>query len=162
AALLTLVVAVFAVLPFALFGAEIAREAASIIALVEAARRGELQPPDWLAQLPLIGAYAASWWQAHLNSPDPSGRLLDSSETASAIQIGRDVGRSIARRFVPLGFTILTLLFLYKDGAHIAADAERLALRLFGTDGARHGRFAVSAIRTTVNGLVFVGLGEGL
>jgi predicted PurR-regulated permease PerM len=162
AALLTLVVALLAVLPFALFGAEIAREAASLIELADAARRGQLQPPDWLAQLPFIGADAVSWWRAHLNSPDSPTRLLDSSQTASAIQIGRDVGRSVVRRFVTLGFTILTLFFLYKDGGRIAGDAERLALRFFGSVAGRYGRFAITAVRTTVNGLVFVGLGEGL
>src|SRR6202012_4962406 len=52
--------------------------------------------------------------------------------------------------------------FLYKDGAQLARDAERVAIRLFGAAAERYGRFAFTAVRATVNGLVLVGLGEGV
>jgi predicted PurR-regulated permease PerM len=63
---------------------------------------------------------------------------------------------------VVLGFTLLSLLFIYRDGPQLATDAERLALRLFGAPAKRYGRYSVSAVRATVNGLLFVALGEGL
>ena len=59
--------------------------------------------------------------------------------------------------FVILGFTLLTLLFVYKDGDGVAKNAESLAIRLFGPVAERYGRFSLSAVRATVNGLVFVG-----
>ncbi len=161
AALLTLFLAVLVLLPFAFFGAEIAREAAAIADVVGQARRGELQAPAWLTDFPLLGGYATEWWHAHFTTPESGGRLLERSRSAETLQWGREAGQWIVRRLVILGFTLLTLLFLYKDGPRIAADAERLATRLFGAVAKRYGRYSIRAIQATVNGLVFVALAEG-
>jgi predicted PurR-regulated permease PerM len=162
AALLTAVLGILVVLPVLIFGAEIAREAASITQVVDQARHGQLEPPDWLSTLPLVGPYAVEWWHAHLGAPDMSKQLLDASRSAHAVQFGRDAGRWIIRRLVTLGFTLLALFFLYKNGPRIAADAERLGIWLFGAPAKRYGRFSLTAVRASVNGLVFVGLAEGV
>jgi predicted PurR-regulated permease PerM len=161
-ALLTLCLAVLALLPFALFGAEIARDAEAIADVIGQARHGELEPPAWVSGLPLIGGTAADWWHAHFTTPENAGHLLGQSRSGQALQWGREAGRLFVRRLVVFGFTLLTLPFLYKDGPRIAADAEHLALRLFGAPARRYGRYSIKAIRATVNGLVFVALGEGL
>jgi predicted PurR-regulated permease PerM len=149
-------------LPFALFGAEIAREAAGIADIVGQARRGELEAPIWLSEFPLVGGYAVEWWHAHFTTPQDGGQLLHRSPSAETLQWGREAGRWIIRRLVTFGFTLLTLLFLYKSGPQIAADAERLAIRVFGAPARRYGRYSIKAIQATVNGLVFVALAEGL
>src|ERR1700744_390787 len=59
AALLTVAFGLVLVLPVLLFSAELAREARALTDIFEAARRGDLQPPDWLGQLPFVGQYAA-------------------------------------------------------------------------------------------------------
>jgi len=159
--LLTAAWAILLVLPVIFFGTALAREAGSLRELVEQARRGQLEAPDWLAQLPMVGASIADWWHAHFAEPG-TGRIVDPSQTVQALGFGRDVGRFVARRLVILGFTLLTLLFLYKHGGRVAADAERLGLRLFGDAAAEYGRFSLIAVRATVNGLVFVGLIEGI
>jgi predicted PurR-regulated permease PerM len=161
AILLTAAWAVIFVLPVIFFGTALAQEAGSIREIVEQARRGQLEAPDWLAQLPLVDKAIATWWHAHFTAPN-GGSLVDPAQTANALGFGRDVGRFIARRLVILGFTLLTLIFLYKDGAHLASDAEKLGRRLFGNAATRYGRFSINAVRATVNGLVFVGLIEGL
>lgn len=161
AALLTIAFGLLVVLPVLLFGAGLAREAASIGDVVDAARRGQLQPPGWLDQLPLVGQTAAAWWRAHLATPQGSQQLLDQSQSGAALQFGRDVGRFVVRRVVIFGFTLLTLLFVYKDGTRIARDLNVLGARIFGAAAERYGRFAVVALRGTVNGLILVGFGEG-
>lgn len=163
AVLLTFLWAVLLVLPLIFFGTALAQEAGSLRDLIEQARRGELEAPDWLAQLPFVGAYAASWWHAHLAAPAAAGgSILDQSQTAGALGFGRDVGRFIVRRVAILGFTLLTLLFLYKDGARIAHSVEKVGIRLLGQPAQRYGRYSLTAVRATVNGLVFIGLMEGL
>jgi predicted PurR-regulated permease PerM len=162
ACVLTLCLAVLAILPFALFGAEIARDSEAIAEVIGLARHGELEPPAWVSGLPLIGGYAADWWHAHFTTPENAGHLLEQSRSGQALQFGREAGRLFIRRLVVFGFTLLTLPFLYKDGPELAADAERLALRLFGEPARRYGRYSIKAIQATVNGLVFVALGEGL
>lgn len=162
AALLTVSLGILVTLPFVLFGAEITREAASIADIIDQARRGQLEPPNWLLQLPLVGTYAAEWWREHFATADTSKRFLDQTQSANALLWGRELGRWIIRRLLTLGFTLLTLFFLYRNGPNIATDAERLAVRLFGSPARRFGKYSIDAIRATVNGLVFVGLGEGL
>jgi len=162
AILLTAIWALLLVVPAIFFGTALAQEAGAIRGVIEEAQRGQLQAPDWLGQLPLVGAYLAEWWHTHLATPGNGGAIVDRSQTANAIGVGRDVGRFIARRLVILGFTLLTLLFLYKDGGRVAADAETIGIRLFGRAAEKYGRFSVGAVRATVNGLVFVGLIEGL
>jgi predicted PurR-regulated permease PerM len=159
AILLTGVWALLLVLPIILFGTALAREASAVRELAEQAAQGRLEAPDWLARLPGVGQYLTGWWHAHLTTPGKS--VVGSSQTASALGYGRDVGRFVVRRVTILGFTLLALLVLYKDGSRLGADAERIGARLFGTDAARYGRFSVNAVRATVNGLVLVGLGEG-
>lgn len=159
---LTLCLAVLAALPFALFGAEIARETEAIADVIGQARHGQLEAPAWLSALPIAGSYATDWWHAHFTTPENAGHLLGGSQSARALQLGREAGLWVIRRFVVFGFTLLTLMFLYKDGPHLAADAERLALRIFGSAAKRYGRYGIKAVQATVNGLVFVALGEGL
>jgi predicted PurR-regulated permease PerM len=163
AILLTLLWAVLLVLPLIFFGTALAQEAGSLREMVEQARHGRLEAPDWLAQLPFVGEYIATWWHDHLAAPAAAGgSLFDQSQTAGAIGLGRDVGRFIVRRLAILGFTLLILLFLYKDGGRIAQEVEKIGMRLLGRPAQRYGRYSVTAVRATVNGLVFVGLIEGL
>lgn len=163
AILLTFLWAVLVVLPLIFFGTALAQEAGALGELIDQARRGELEAPDWLAQLPFVGAYAAVWWHAHLAAPAAAGgSILDHSQTAGALGFGRDVGRFIVRRVAILGFTLLTLLFLYKDGARIAHGVEKVGTRLLGQAAQRYGRYSLTAVRATVNGLVFIGLMEGV
>lgn len=163
AILLTFLWALLLVVPLILFGTALAQEAGSLRDMIEQAREGRLEAPDWLAQFPFVGEYLASWWQAHLAAPTATGGpILSQSQAAGALGLGRDVGRFIVRRLAILGFTLLTLLFLYKDGARIAHEIEKIGIRLLGKPAHRYGRYSFTAVRATVNGLVFIGLIEGL
>jgi predicted PurR-regulated permease PerM len=162
AAVLTLTLGILAILPFALFGAEIAREASAIADVVGQARRGQLEAPAWLSTLPVVGAYAVDWWHTHFTTPETGGRLFEPSRSAETLQWGREAARWVLRRIVIFGFTLLTLLFIYKEGTRLAADAERVGVRLFGAPAKRYGRYSITAVQATVNGLVFVALAEGL
>jgi predicted PurR-regulated permease PerM len=163
AILLTLLWAVLLVLPLILFGTLLAQEAGALRDLIEQAREGRLEAPDWLAQLPFAGRYVATWWHAHLAAPAAAGgAILDQSQTAGALGFGRDLGRFVIRRIAILGFTLLTLLFLYRDGARIAQGVEKIGIRLLGPPAQGYGRYSLTAVRATVNGLVFIGFIEGL
>jgi predicted PurR-regulated permease PerM len=160
ALLLTVAFGLVLVLPVVLFGAELAREARGLTEIFDQARRGELQPPDWLRQLPFVGQYAAAWWLAHLGTP-ANAPQLPVGQAPTAVEFGRDVGRFVVRRLVIFGFTLLTLLFLYKDGARLAADLERIGVRIFGPSARTYGAFSIRALQGTVNGLILVGFAEG-
>jgi predicted PurR-regulated permease PerM len=56
----------------------------------------------------------------------------------------------------------LTLFFLFRDGHLLTVQIRRAAAHTFGPGGERVGRQIVASVRGTVNGLVLVGLGEGV
>jgi predicted PurR-regulated permease PerM len=74
----------------------------------------------------------------------------------------RTLGIEVASRLTILVFTLLALFFLYRDGPSVMGEARAIAGRLFGRPGGLLGQNAVAAVRGTVNGLVLVGLVEGV
>jgi predicted PurR-regulated permease PerM len=67
-----------------------------------------------------------------------------------------------AHRLITLVFTIVTLFFLYKQGDDLSGKTLDLLEKLTGESGKRYGLQAATAVRATVNGVVLVGLAEGL
>ena len=60
------------------------------------------------------------------------------------------------------GFTLLTLFFLFRDGRTVIRQSLTASARLFGPRGERVARQMVASVHGTVDGLVLVGLGEGV
>jgi len=159
---LTLVVGLVLLLPILVFGVQLTREASIIGALVHDIRENGEAVPDWLPHLPLVGPYAASWWQEHLANPEAAKELLGQSGPLGVMHWGRDIGGKLVRRAVIVGFTLLALFFIYRDGPQLVSQGERIADRLFGPTARRFSEESVAAVRATLNGLVLVGLAEGL
>jgi predicted PurR-regulated permease PerM len=162
AALLTLLLALVLVLPLIGLGVEAARESSVIVQAVRDIRQNGLGTPDWLTHLPWVGDSVANWWRQNLADPDAARALLGRTETSGLIAFTRTLGIQVASRLTILVFTLLTLFFLYRDGPLLMDEAHRISDRLFGPPGGHLGRNAVAAVRGTVNGLVLVGLGEGV
>jgi predicted PurR-regulated permease PerM len=88
--------------------------------------------------------------------------LFGRAETGGLLAMTRTLGIALATRITILIFTLLALFFLYRDAHGVIDEAQAIADRLFGPPGRRLGKDAVAAVRGTVNGLVLVGLAEGL
>src|SRR5947209_1908058 len=162
AALLTLLLGLVLVLPLIGLGVEAARESSVIAEAVRDIRQNGLGTPDWLTHLPLVGDSVANWWRQNLAEPGAARAILGRTETSGVIAFTRTLGIQVASRLTILVFTLLTLFFLYRDGPRLIDEAHRISNRLFGPPGGHLGRNAVAAVRGTVNGLVLVGLGEGV
>src|SRR5258708_7105810 len=139
--LFTLLVGIVFVLPLTLFAIEVGREALVLVRWARTIEQTGLAVPDWVAHLP-FGGYLAEWWRTSLADPAAARQLL---------------GRSTI-----LIFTLVALFFLYRDGRSFARALAALARRVFGPAGEEVGQNVVAAIRGTVDGLVLVGLVEGL
>jgi predicted PurR-regulated permease PerM len=63
---------------------------------------------------------------------------------------------------VLFAFTLLTLFFLFKEGDAVARQLQTAGTRAFGPSGERIGRQMMNSVHGTVDGLVLVGLGEGV
>jgi len=161
AGLLTLLVALVLVVPVIVLGLQIAREAVLVVHWVRSLRESGLALPEWIAQLPLIGGYAAGWWQTHLADPDAAKELLGRAESVGIVHWTR-VGTQLAGRLAVLVFTLLSLFFLYRDGPELLEQGRALGNRLFGSPAKQIGHDAINTVRGTVNGLVLVGLALGV
>jgi predicted PurR-regulated permease PerM len=162
ALLLTLVLAVVLVMPLIGIGVEGARDGGAVMAWVHDVRQNGLGTPDWLARVPVVGETLSAWWQANLAPPGAARSMFGHAETSGIIAFTRTLGVEVASRLTILVFTLLALFFIYRDGPTLMEESHRIADRLFGPPGGHLGQNAVAAVRATVNGLVFVGLGEGV
>ncbi len=166
AALLTLVLAAVVVLPLVRLGVEAAREGRLIEPQAsDLLKNGFGAPPLLLSHLPYFGGAVTAWWQDHLTGKQAMellGPFVGHINTGNILGFTRALGIEVASRVTILVFALLTLFFLYRDGQSLMDEAQAISDRLFEQPGARLGRHAVAAVRGTVNGLVLVGLAEGV
>ncbi len=161
-ALFTAAAALLVLIPLGIAGVELAREARVIYAALEDARQHGIAVPGWLGGLPVIGAQAVSWWRETLADPAGYSEFLGRLNHASLYGYTRELGGQLVHRVVVFAFTLLALFFLYRDGEQVGAQMLAASHRAFGPHGERIGRQAIASVHGTVDGLVLVGLGEGV
>jgi predicted PurR-regulated permease PerM len=79
-----------------------------------------------------------------------------------ALTTGRAIGLQVVHRTVLLGFMLLASFFLLRDGEDVIAELQVGSRRAFGPAGEVAGRQIIRSVRGTIDGLVLVGLGEGV
>ena len=159
--LFTLGAALLFVVPLALVAVQAGHEARVVAHWITEARQHGAAAPDWLGRLPLGGQQALDWWNANLAQPEDAAALLERMDRAEVLQASRRLGGQVARRAVLFAFTLVTLFFLYRDGASLVTRMQVASRRLVGRHGELVGQQIISSIHGTVNGMVLVGLGVG-
>jgi len=160
-ALFTLVIALVFIIPFGVAAVEIWREVRSVLHWVTDAEHDGLPVPAMLGRLPFFSQQIADWWRANLAEPGAITDLLGRTDTGQYARLTQEIGIIIARRLTFFVFTILTLFFLFRDGLSLAKRFRTFAHRLLGQPGEYLATLTISAVRSTADGLVLVGLGEG-
>jgi predicted PurR-regulated permease PerM len=112
--------------------------------------------------LPLIGPAASDWWRTNLGDPATAQELFGRINPRALAESAREYGAVIAHRLVLLGFTLLTLFFLFRDGGRLTEELRLLGSRVIGMRGERIANHMIAAVHGTVSGLVLVGLAEGV
>lgn len=138
------------------------QEAQSVSQLVAEAQAHGIPAPDWLATLPWIGPWAASHWADLLGTPASARDTLHWLGTGAALGYTKALASQLVHRLFGFFVTLLVLFFLYRAGDALGQQVLGSCRKLFGESGVRYAAHAASAVRATVNGLVLVGLGEGL
>ncbi len=159
--LFTLGAALLFAVPLGLVAVQAGYEARVVAHWITEARQHGAAAPDWLARLPLGGQQALDWWNANLAQPEDAAALLERMDRAEVLQASRRLGGQVARRAVLFAFTLVTLFFLYRDGASLVTRMQVASRRLVGRHGELVGQQIISSIHGTVNGMVLVGLGVG-
>jgi predicted PurR-regulated permease PerM len=160
--LFTLAIGLVFIAPLAIATVEVGREAHVLVRLIAEAEKSGLEMPDWLPNLPGIGGWIAGWWQANLGNPEAATELLGRINRGMLSEWPRNFGIKLLRGIASFGFTLLALFFIYLNGIALTRRLLLLGDRLLGQHSEQLGLTAIAAVHGTVNGLVLVGLGEGI
>jgi predicted PurR-regulated permease PerM len=166
AAATTLISALVFVTPLVLGVVQAAHQAPALATMVANANNAGIGAPLWLLQIPMAGASVFDWWAATLGQPHGLAHLLQDGSIArlhSASDVLRTVGANVLHRMIDVGFAFMALFFFYKDGLALRSQVSAIGDHLIGT--ARWELYSTkipTAVRATVNGLVLVGLAEGV
>jgi predicted PurR-regulated permease PerM len=158
----TLGLALVFIIPLILVAVQAGREVHGVYDSLATARTEGIPPPAWLGRLPVGSQEATAWWDENLTNPEDAKALLQRARSSAFMSNSGELGANIAHRIVLFGFTLLTLFFLFKDGDRLGEQMQRAGERAFGPAGERIGRQIIASVHGTVDGLVLVGLGEGL
>lgn len=149
-------------LPLAVVVFEGVREFHAVLDLYRQATTSGIPVPDFVHHLP-VGADAGSkWWQDNLADGAQAHGIAQRVDRAKAAEIGRALGGQLAHRVVLFFFALMTLFFLFKEGDAVVRQCLDASEKAFGAKGERIARQMVASIHGTVDGLVLVGLGEGV
>ncbi|WP_317203510.1 AI-2E family transporter [Janthinobacterium sp.] len=166
ALLLTLGCAAVFIVPVLLAVAQAAREAPQMANFIVAANNDGLAVPDLVAAIPLAGPAIRDWWSATLSQPHGLAHLFSGSGVGgfhSARDLLKVLGTGVFHRLVDFALAFLCLFFFYKDGAALTRQIDAIGSHCFSDKRwSRYAQKVPTAIRATVNGLVLVGLAEGV
>jgi predicted PurR-regulated permease PerM len=161
-ALFTVVLGSMFIVPLVLVAYQAGKEVRGVYETIDAARNEGIPPPEWLGHLPVGSGQATAWWQQNLANPQSADALLDKARGSKLLANPGQLGADVVHRAVLFGFTLLTLFFLFRDGDRVSAQMLNAGNRAFGPAGERVGRQMIASVHGTVDGLVLVGLGEGV
>jgi predicted PurR-regulated permease PerM len=159
---LTLLIGAIILVPLGYGLSRLIDEAQSLSQVAIEIRNTGIPAPPWLKTLPIIGEWASNFWMKSVGSPAAAEETLHWLSTGGAITYTKNFASQLIHRFLGFLLTLVVLFFVYQHGDGLGRKILATSLRLFGDTGSRYATHAAAAIRATVNGLVLVGLGEGL
>ncbi|MGZ8191096.1 MAG: AI-2E family transporter [Methylococcaceae bacterium] len=137
-------------------------EAQSLGQFLTDAQNAGIPPPAWLETLPMIGDWAKGLWMNELGSHEAANKSLHWLGTGGAMTYTKDFAGQLLNRFFSFLTILLVLLFVYQHGDGLSRQVLASSRKLFGETGVRYVLHATAAVRSTVNGMVLIGLGKGL
>ena len=162
AALVTLAFALLVIVPIAIGIAQAAREVSDLAHWIATARANGVPAPDWLHDLPFGSAAVTEWWQSNLATPEAATQQFHHLGTSTLVARSQLIGAGLLHRIVIFAFTLIALFFLLRDRDSIVAQFRIAGAKLLGPAGERIGRQTILSVRGTIDGLVLVGIGEGV
>jgi predicted PurR-regulated permease PerM len=161
--LFTALVGSAVIVPFATLAVDVVREFREIVDYGRSLEESGIPVPGFIARLPYGGQWVADWWHVHLSHAGWAKDILRQMNASSAArELAANLGANAVHRVVRFGVCLLTLFFLFRNGETISIQCRTALQRLFGERGERIALQMVASVHGTVNGLVFVAIGEGI
>ncbi len=157
--LMTVALVLLLVVPFTLAVGTVAANAPEIGAWVKSLAAISLPPPpEWLADLPLVGPSLAAKWQqiAAVGPEELSARLAPYARQLVGWFLAK--AGSLGMLFVHLMLTLAICAILYARGETAADGVLRFARRIAGPQGANATHLAAQAIRAVALGVIVTAL----
>jgi predicted PurR-regulated permease PerM len=154
------VVLVF-VLPLVLIAVPLAADWHDANQYMGQAEQYGVAPPEFLNNLP-DGSKLVELWQDKIGQPGQISTITHGAIHGGGAKVARRIGLETIHRIVLVGFMLLGLFFLLRDSESVVEQLQVGSRRAFGEPGEDIGRQIINSVHGTVNGLVLVGLGEGL
>ncbi len=155
------VVLVF-VVPFVVIAIPVANEAHNVEQWWEQVRQNGIAAPPFLANLP-HGGQLTNLWQQNLGAPAQISVLTKGAIMhGGGAKFASHIGRETIHRLVLFGFMLLGLFFFLRGSDDVLVQLKVGSRRAFGAAGEDVAQQIISSVHGTVNGLVLVGLGEGV
>jgi len=156
-----LIVLLVFVIPVVMIAVPLLSDAHAASVWVAQVKQTGIAPPQFLSELP-FGAKLVPLWQQQLGQPGGISALASHAMQGGLLATGREVGAQAVHRLVLIGFMLLALFFLLRDADDVVEQLRLGSRRAFGAAGEDVGRQIINSVHGTVNGLVLVGLGEGV
>lgn len=149
------------VIPLVLIAIPLIHDAHAMVDYLATVQRTGVGTPDWLFHLPFSDRLV-QLWQQQLGQPGQLSVLAGHTMQGGVLGLARAIGGQAIHRSMLLGFMLVALFFLLRDGESVAAQLRIGATRAFGPAGENVGRQMILSVHGTVDGLVLVGLGMGV
>lgn len=160
--LFTLAVALIFIVPLTMVGLQLAHETHAAAEWLRDVETHGIPVPEALSNLPFLQSQTQEWWRQNLSDPGSAHELVERLTRGNMMDVSRLIAFQLARRITLFAFTLLTLFFLFRNGASVNRQVRRAVSRLFGRNGERVGLRMIDSVHGTVDGLVLVGLGVGV
>ncbi len=122
------------------------------------------EAPVFLQQIPGFGKEVTAYWSEYLGHPGAIKSALSNLHVSLApwSQLIRQVSVNVLHRGVQMGFTLLILFFLYRDGDKLTQSINLIGKNCLGERWSRYAERLPLALRGTVNGTIFVAIAVGI
>jgi len=141
------------------------QEAGNFIAWLLEANRTGAPVPAWIEALPIVGERLADYWRDHLGEPHALGewvQILSGEHLGNIYRMLLSATGDLFRLALTTLFMLITLFFVYKDGARLAAQLDIVGERILPTRWQRFSRVVPATVSATVTGMGLIALGEGV
>ena len=165
AIILVLVFVCFLVVPILLALVYAFGELKSWITWVISINAQGMATPVWLRELPQVGPWIDLQWAEHVGRPGAISELvyLVSGSNIGTIYSGVVTAGALAFHLaLTLLFMLITLFVFYRDGDRIAAQIDRVGMRILPNRWERLSRVVPATISATVTGMTLIAIGEGV
>lgn len=157
----TLVVALTLAGPMIALAVFVVEDVQSTVTFLIRANNEGVSSPTWLAGLPLAGEHLSGLWEEYLARPNQLSLLL-SAKLGAIQELTQSVLMEVASRVARLFFALWVLFFFYRDGEKLLAKISFVGFKWLKKRWPSYAYHIPSAVRSAVNGLVIVGLAEGI